>query len=365
VVNWLSDNGVDVGGVRLAEASALSHTGDVVAGCMVDEAGIERAYIARVTRPNPEPDPGPDPDPGLGPNPNPGPGPNPNPGSGLMDVTEYHATLYSAAGIANAGEFLTWLPMNGGHHRPVMHAPNLSEDMCVWAIGDFAQHGPSSTRLALAEAGACLDLAGGSVRIGASVGTSGSWQPLPISGSARLAGQYVLSEIDWQPNGTPLLLSVTGMIGGWGAHINRAYSNGAGTAVSNGTTQVNGGVVRLRADWLNAAAIGTTSLNQWTSASFGHLHVDGYTEEDGPFPAEFSAQSLGTTDVRVGLTAITEFSSQTRLSTTFEVAHRTGAGDLWISRHKHHLEQGKRLGICKRASGHCFSLSCLGESRVR
>jgi probable HAF family extracellular repeat protein len=312
VADWLSENGVDVGEVRLAEASALSHTGDIVAGRMVDEDGEDRAYIARVNRPQPEPEPQPQPQ------------PQPPPPSGIMDVAEYRATLYSASGIANAGEFLTWLPMNGAHHRPLMQTPSLSEDMCVWATGDFASHGPSSTGLALAEAGACVDLAGGNVRIGASVGTSGSWQPLALGGSARMAGQYVLSEIDWQPNGTPLLLSVTGMVGGWGAHIDRAYSNGAATAVSNGTTQLTGGVVRVRADWLEAASIGNTSLNPWASVSLGHLHVNGYTESGGPFPAVFNAQSLGTTDMRVGLTAITEFSSQTRLSTTFEVAHRTG-----------------------------------------
>jgi probable HAF family extracellular repeat protein len=303
--DFLLEHGVDIGTLRLTDLKALSGNGSVMGGTMVDENGDERAYLARVGD-------------------QPGPGPGPGPGGGLMDVEEYHQTLYSAAGIANTGEYLTWLPMNGAHHRPLMLTPNLSGDMCAWATGDFAQHGPSSTGMALAEIGACTDLAGGNVRIGGAVGTTASWQDLALGGSARMQGQYVLSEIDWQPDGTPLLLSLTGMLGSYKANIDRAYSNGAATAISNGETNAFGGVVRVRADWLEAAVIGNTSINPYASLGFGRLHVDGYTESGGPFPAVFDAQSLGHVDIRLGVTAVTEFSTTTKLSTTLEVAHRAG-----------------------------------------
>lgn len=298
VADWLARNGVAVDDLSLADATAISDNGLVVAGVMVMPDNEERAYIARVEQ---------------------------TPGSGgLMDVAQYNATLHGAAGIASAGEFLTWLPMNGAHHRPLMLTPNLSGDMCAWATGDFAHYGASGANLALAETGACVDLAGGSVRLGGSIGTTASWQALSLGGAANMVGQYVLGEVDWQPDGTPLLLSVTGMLGGWQAKVDRAYSNGAATAVSSGQTNAMGGVVRVRADWLDAAVLGNTSLNPWASVSFGALHVDGYSESGGPFPARFAAQNLGHTDIRVGVTAITEFSSQTKLSTTLEVAHRTG-----------------------------------------
>ena len=298
VADWLAAHNVEVNAERLTDATGVSDDGNVVVGQLEHENRL-RAYIARVV-------------------------PNEPGGSGIMDVAEYQGTLYSAAGIANAGEFLTWLPMNGAHHRPLMMAPKLSGDMCAWATGDLAHHGASETGLGLAEAGACVDLAGGALRLGGAVGTSGSWQTLALGGSSRLSGQYVLSEIDWQPDGTPLLLSVTGMLGGWGAHIDRAYSNGAAMAVSSGDTNVSGGVVRVRADWLEAAVFGNTTINPWASASLGVLHVDGYTESGGPFPAVFQAQGLAHADIRFGVTAVTELSTQTRLSTTFEVAHRTG-----------------------------------------
>lgn len=302
ISDWLERHGVDTSvAVSFVDATAVSDDGRVVAGLMNRPDYATTSFIARVSD-----------EPGGG-------------GSGVMDVAEYQATLYSAAGgVANAGEFLTWLPLNGAHHRPLMMTPDLSGDMCAWATGDFAQHGWSSTGLALAEAGACVDLMGGSLRIGGAVGTSSSWQDLSLGGSSRLSGQYVLSEVDWQPDGTPLLVSVTGMLGTWQADIDRAYSNGAGVAMSNGQTRATGGVVRVRADWLDAAQLGNTSINPYLSASLGHLHVDGYTESGGPFPASFNAQNMTHGEVRLGVAAITEFSTQTQLTTTFEVAHRSG-----------------------------------------
>ncbi|WP_072866585.1 autotransporter domain-containing protein [Devosia limi] len=300
VEELLSEDDVDVGDWRLQVANDVSTDGRVIIGTM-NRAAENRAFLARLGD-------------GTG-----------GGGGGVMDVEEYNRTLYAGAGgIASAGEFLSWLPMNGAHHRPLMMTPDLTGDMCAWASGDFAHHGGTSTGLALAEIGACTDLAGGSVRIGGAVGTTRSWQDLSLGGASRLAGQYVLGEVDWQPDGTPLLLSATGMLGGWQANVGRAYSNGAATAVSSGQTRATGGVIRLRADWLEAVSLGNTTFNPWTSVSLGALHVDGYTESSGPFPALFNAQSMTHVDVRVGLTAVTEFSSQTKLSTTFEVAHRSG-----------------------------------------
>ncbi|KKB84375.1 hypothetical protein VW29_10445 [Devosia limi DSM 17137] len=298
VAAWLDRHGVSTAGYVLQSAKGISDDGNVAVGHMYGDSEVSNGYLARGESSS---------------------------GGGLMNIDEYHQTLYAAAGIANTGEFLTWLPMNGAHHRPLLLTPDLTGDMCAWATGDFARHGASATGLALAEMGACTDLAGGNVRIGGAVGTTGSWQDLALGGSARMQGQYVLSEMDWQPDGTPLLLlSLTGMIGNYKANIDRAYSNGGATAMSSGETTAFGGVVRLRADWLEAAVIGNTSINPYASLGFGGLHVNGYTETGGPFPAVFSAQTTGNADIRLGVTAVTEFSTQTKLSTTLEVAHRAG-----------------------------------------
>lgn len=241
-----------------------------------------------------------------------------------MDVAEYHQSLLAGMHVAQAGEFLTWLPLNGAHHRPLMAQGSLSRNGCVWATGDFALHTRSDTGIGLAEVGACVDLVGGNLRAGLGVGHSRSWQSLHLGGSAELAGQYVVGEVDWQPEGTPLLLSVTGMLGGWEAEIRRAYTNGAATAHSDGTTDVTGGALRMRADWLGAAVIGNTSINPWASFAAGRTHVDGYTESGGPFPATFASQGQDLREARLGVTAVTQLSQQSTFSATLEVAHRGG-----------------------------------------
>ena len=319
VEDWLARNGVTVAaGQSLTDATAISDNGQVVAGVMTMPDWSSRAFIARVSADEPGPGPGP------GPDPDPGPGPGPGPGTGIMDVEEYQRSLFSTTQVAHAGEFLTWLPMNGAHHRPLMQQASLSEGHCMWATGDFGVHGASGTGLGLAEAGACVDLLGGSVKAGLGVGTSHSWQTLALGGSSRLSGQYVIGEVDWQPDGTPLLLSLTGMLGGWNADIHRGYSNGAATAYSDGKTGLGAGVIRLRADWLGAAQIGNTSINPWVSVAAGRQHIAAFTETGGSFPAHFDAQTLGMAEVRLGVAAVTELSAQTTLTTSFEVVHRGG-----------------------------------------
>jgi probable HAF family extracellular repeat protein len=303
VAEWLRGAGVDVGTNVIDTATDTSADGSVVVGRMYTLAGEIAGYIARVA---------------------PVAGPGPGPGTGMMDINEYHRSLFSTTSIANAGQYLAWLPMNGAHHRPLMTQASLTGDTCVWATGDLGYHGGSDTGIGLAETGACVDLFGGNVRAGLGVGTSRSWQTLALGGSSDLAGQYVVGEIDWQPDGTPLLLSVTGMLGGWQADVHRGYSNGAATAYSDGQTQLGSGVIRLRADWLEAAVIGNTSINPWASVGIGRMHVDGYVENGGPFPARFDGQSLASYEVRLGVTAVTQFSASTSLSTTFEVAHQSG-----------------------------------------
>ena len=242
-----------------------------------------------------------------------------------MDVEEYHRSLFSAAHIARAGEFLTWLPLNGAHHRPLLAQGSLAGAGCVWATGDIGLHANSETGISLAEMGACVDLAGGNVRAGLGVGHSRSWQPLHLGGTANLQGQYIVGEVDWQPEGTPLLFSVTGMLGGWQADVRRGYSNGAAVAYSEGTTQVSGAALRVRADWLDAATFGNTSINPWASFALGHNHVAGYAESGGPFPAMFDSQTLDLQEARLGVTAVTQISEQSTFSATLEVAHRSGS----------------------------------------
>src|SRR5690606_28694140 len=156
----------------------------------------------------------------------------------------------------------------------------------------------------------------GAVRAGLGVGKSHSWQGLGLGGSAALGGQYAIGEIDWKPADLPVILSATAMFGGWTADIARAYSNGAAVDVSRGRAAVDSSALRLRADWIGAARFGRTSLNPWASIGVGRVTRHAYTETGGAFPARFDAQTLHSTEARLGLTAVTQLSTDTTLSTT-------------------------------------------------
>jgi probable HAF family extracellular repeat protein len=294
LADWLAENDVDIGGLHLEAANAVSDDGNVVGGVMANDDGEDTAFLARVGA-----------------------------RSGIMDVAEYTQTLLANARTAQMGVDLTWMPLNGAHHRPLLAQGRMEDDVCLWNVNDVAYKANTNTGIALTEVGGCGTLGDGVVA-GLGVGASTSWQGLALGGNAQLAGAYVMGEVDWNPDGTPLLLSLTGVLGGWQANINRAYTNGAATDISSGSTGITAGVIRARVDWMDAAVLGNVSINPWISGAIGHTSMGGYTESGGAFPARFDAQATTQGEVRVGVTAEAELSPQTTLSTTLEVAHRSG-----------------------------------------
>lgn len=312
VAAWLGRHGVDVGDRVLEIANAITDDGNVIVGKMEVRThnGTEyRGFIARVVPTDPGENPGGDPD--------------PDPGPGLMDVKEYHDSLGANASLASTGEFLSWLPLNGAHHRPLAVHPTLGDGNCVWATGDFARHNGDQASLGLAEIGGCLPVLDQAV-VGFGVGASHAWQDLDRGGDAEFGGYYAMGEIDWQPAGTPLVFSLTGVAGHWDVDIRRGYSNGAATDYSVGETDAQGAALRARVDWLDAATFGNTSLNPFASVGFSTVHVDGYTETGGAFPARFDGQTVTSREVRLGLSAVTEIAEAATLTTTLEAVHRSG-----------------------------------------
>ena len=311
VAEWLQRHGVDVGNRLLKQASGITDDGNIIVGHMEihDNGSVDyRGYIARVV---PETDPGED------------PGGDPGPGPGLMDVEEYHNSLAANASAASTTEFLAWLPLNGAHHRPLMLQPTLAGDTCVWATGDFARHNGDEASLALAEMGGCLPIADEAV-VGFGVGTSHAWQDLARGGDSQFGGYYGIAEIDWQPSDTSLVFSLTGLAGRWDIDVRRGYSNGADTDYSVGETDAQGVALRARVDWLDAATLGNTSLNPFASVGISSVHVDGYSEAGGAFPARFDGQTMTSREVRLGVTAVTEITQAATLSTTLEAVYRGG-----------------------------------------
>lgn len=303
LADWLAQSGIDVGDIVLKEATGISNNGGVIVGRMNDPESPDgdTPFIARVAVP------------GEG-------------GSGLMNVNEYNATAYDAGYTGWAAGNAFKVPLNGAHHRVLMDFPTQPSGICGWTNGDLAHYDDGrDTGVALAEAGLCGDLADGTVRIGLGGGLMHSTQDLMNDGSAELDGRYLVGELDWQPDGLPVIFSLTGLYGGSDAEIRRAYSNGATMAYSEGETDLVSGTLRLRADWKDAFRLGTTSFSPYVSYAVSRTTVDGYTETGGSFPATFDEQVVDSGEVRLGLASRTELTSAVALRGTLELVH--GAGD--------------------------------------
>lgn len=298
VADWLAQSGVDVGSFVLRSATGVSDDGTTIVGGMRDSANPDdySPYIARVSR--------------LG--------------TGVMDVNEYNKTLYDIGHVGSAGGMGTRLALNGAHHRPLMDYPQQG-DLCGWANGDLAHYGDGRDASAgLAEVGFCGDLLDGAMRIGLGIGSSYSRQDLMNGGHSDLDGQYVIGELNWQPAGTPFLLSLTGVYGGWDADIRRGYSNGGSTSYSQGDTDVHSGAVRLRADWRDALTLGSVGFSPYLAYTWSHTAIDGYTETGGSFPASFDGQNAQRHEGRLGLTSQLALTEAVSLSGTMELVHSAG-----------------------------------------
>ena len=317
VADWLAQSGVDVGDAVLLDATGISNNGSVVVGRMndPDNPGGDSPFIARVAVPGED----------GGPNPAPGQGGNPAPVAGLMNVNEYNATAHDAAYAGWTGGNAFKVPLNGAHHRPLMDFPTQPNGICGWANGDLAHYDDDrNTGVALAEAGLCGDMADGTVRIGLGGGLMHSGQDLLNGGSADLDGQYVVGELDWRPDGLPVIFSLTGLHGGSNAEIRRAYSNGASMAFSDGETDLHSSTLRIRADWKDAFSLGSTGFSPYLSYTWGRTAVDAYTETGGSFPATFDEQVAHSREVRMGLASRTELTSALALRGSMELVHGTG-----------------------------------------
>ncbi len=318
VADWLAQSGIDVGDVVLKEANGISNNGGIIVGRMDDPENPDgdSPFIARVAMPGED----------GGPNPTPGQGGNPTPVAGLMNVNEYNATAHDAAYAGWTGGNAFKVPLNGAHHRPLMDFPTQPNGICGWANGDLAHYDDDrNTGVALAEAGLCGDMADGTVRIGLGGGLMHSGQDLLNGGSADLDGQYVVGELDWRPDGLPVIFSLTGLHGGSNAEIRRAYSNGASMAFSDGETDLHSSTLRIRADWKDAFSLGSTGFSPYLSYTWGRMAVDAYTETGGSFPAVFDEQVAHSREVRLGLASHTELTSSLALHGSMELVH--GSGD--------------------------------------
>jgi len=292
VSEWLRQSGHDIGSdVFLGQASAVSADGSVVAGEIYHSETIDSSsWIARGN-------------------------------SGLITLDEFTASFGTTASIPQVTNALPSTILNGSHHRVLLLHPQLDNENSFWVNGDFAHHGRRDADLSVGEAGMAHDF-GPELRGGIGLGWGHLDQDLTFGGRHELDGQYLVAELDWNIEGTPLILSATGVYGDWDADIKRGYLNGGTPDQSRGSTDVETLSLRLRADWLDLFELGQVSFTPHISYTLTRIESDAYVETGGGFPVAFNSQSHMTEEIRLGLTGETSISDKTKLRGIFEGVYR-------------------------------------------
>lgn len=243
-------------------------------------------------------------------------------GSGLIGLIDYLYTVSNNGGVtfqnlingANVTLF-------GAHHRPLLDYAGDGRT-CGWVTGDYAGSGRNDRRNISGEVGICHDLAQG-VRIGFGGGADGIDLDTPFGGQSKADGYHLVGEIDVQPQGTPLILSVTGYYADWNLSLSRAYQNGTSVDVSRAKTDARVWAVRGRVDWRDMVQLGQ-SVGLSSYAAFSHIHgsVDSYTETGGAFPLAMNAMKSNTEEMRLGGILGAKLAEKVRLQLSGEWVHR-------------------------------------------
>ncbi len=296
VAAWLASSNIAVpAGWTLTTANATNADGSVVVGGGTNPNGNGQAWVARVG----------------------------SAGSGLIvDLSAFNNALIESGGRAvQAGTGLSNLALFGAHHRSLLDSglARSRDGACAWATADAARDNSSGTRMELAEAGVCKDIA--SSRLGIGIGAAQARQDWSLGGSAKYDGQYLIVEAA-SAFGNGIEGSLTGYYGRFDTRLNRSYLNGANVDTSRAEPNAHASALRLRLDWKDAAKLGQFDLNPYAAITWSKTRLDGYTETGGGFPARFDAAKSKMNDLRIGAAAKTALTAATDLRLGLETSHR-------------------------------------------
>lgn len=288
---WLASNGVDTSSSPAAlAATAVNADGNVITGQLQNN----HPFIARVTPA----------------------------GNGLIDIDEYYRSLAGQAGLTTYAIQDADLVLNGAHGSP-MRGLLASGQQAFWVTGDWARndHGELNGRLGAGEIGYGRGL-GDRLMLKFSLGRSDGRQDTSFNGDTRLDGTYVVPELIMAVADTSLRASISGYYNNGSARIDRGYFNAGSPTTSRGNTDVRTAALRLRLDWLDAAILGKTALTPYASVIGYRTQIDGYTESSGGFPVRWDSRIERSTQMRLGLDAVTQVNDRVTLLGRIEAVHR-------------------------------------------
>ncbi len=329
VADWLAANGVAVGSNSFTDAVAVSDDGNVIIGTGQIN-GTTQQYIARIAGSSGGGGTDGGTDGGTGGGTDGGTDGGTGGGTGVIGLVDY---LYSVADsgitlqtIINAAS----MTLFGAHHRPLMDFPQSGRN-CGWITGDIAGSGRGHRRNYTGEVGICRDLGAG-IRVGFGGGVDRAETRLNLGGKTATDGWHLVGEVDVQPQGTPLLLSVTGYYADLDVDVDRAYRNGTAIDISRARTHAKAWALRGRLDWRDLIAFGGgASLTPYVAYTHAKVKMDGFTETGGGFPLVMADTRSDYDEMRLGGRAGVPLSDKSRLQLSGEWVHRLKTGPAALS----------------------------------
>lgn len=224
------------------------------------------------------------------------------------------STTKGVAGLYAGSQDLSLLALEGAHHHPLAFRPAGADGSRVWFTGDGAGYDAADGRSFLAEAGYGMSLGNNQLTAGLAFGSGMFNQDFELGGSGDISGWYLLSELDYQPKGHPVIYSLVFARGFWEATSDRRYPGlFGGTDQSHGSTDIDTSTVRLRADWMEWAKTGVVSWDGHASVTGIYTEAGAFTETGGMFPASYAKVEDLAFEGRFGITARAQLARHTVL----------------------------------------------------
>jgi probable HAF family extracellular repeat protein len=290
VEQWLTANGVTVSpSLHTYSASATNSDGSVVVG----KLNNNQAFLARVS----------------------------STGSGMIDTVDFNRTLAGSAYTQVQVGAQSALVLNGLHSARVDLLAVGQHS--AWVGGDWGRQSAGSDNgdLGTGEVGFGYGITAGlTARI--ALGRTYSQLETLYHGDSTLRGTYVLPELVAAIPHTPLRLTASAYLNKGDADIKRGYLNAGTQVISSGNPDAEASGLRLRLDWLRALERNAFAITPYTSLTYTHSHVDGYTETGGGFPIRWDSRSDHTTEARVGGDAEYALNQRITLLGKLEGVHR-------------------------------------------
>lgn len=271
----LVDDGIDMTGWSLDTAQGVSDAGDVIVGYGNNPSGNTEAWLARL-------------------------------GSGLITASAAQNSVASLAGVTARLQYsvhdtsagLLDVAWNGACSTP--KPDDFSDRWCAYMVGQ----GTSSLDDLEQLTGA---LAGGFAYRGATGFRTGIG-PTLIGGQSDLAGGGSSDHFGYgiggfiaagEPTSGPQVAASAAWVS-IEADIERAYLNGSGTDMSQGTTNGSAYGGEMQAGWRIQTGP-MQSVTPFANLRYSQVELDGYTESGGGFPAIFDDIDQAMSTLRLGI----------------------------------------------------------------